>query len=219
MILFIEEFDRFFVIVRRTWAICFFKLATCFERGSSEQHSTVKSDKENKIDVCLPMDWYSFKRWSKTSRRSSKVRSGSTSFTGHTNSFEGNCTHPRFQFLLSAVPWRYHSASPRTLVELVSWDSNPRIDRKDRLSIFILFADLLYRVVSSLLCRKVLERERDRSVEETNTASLLHLASLKNWQFFTIRPKSFSNWSKLTYSSRSILLFIVRKSIGCVMNL
>ena len=32
--LFREEFERFFDIVRRTWAICFFKLATCFERGS-----------------------------------------------------------------------------------------------------------------------------------------------------------------------------------------
>ncbi len=52
-VLFTDEVERLFVIDRRTWAICFFKLATCFDRGSSNIQKKIKDFNNKFFTKCL----------------------------------------------------------------------------------------------------------------------------------------------------------------------
>ena len=152
-------------MLRRTWEICFFKFATCFERGSSQQQSTVWWVQENRVDAYLPIDWYSFKRWSNTSRRSSKVRSRSNNNDLRSSDFllRGNDTHHHHRFPPSADPWLYRIGWPHTLGGLVWVRSSPTLERKNTSSSPSQSSALPYRVVWSLLCRTALKAENSRN--------------------------------------------------------
>lgn len=84
IVLFADEAERFLLMVRRTCAICFFRLATCFDRGSARKknkHPTSISFFAASPLERLPMAWDSFSRSRSLSRRSSNVWLGSEIFT------------------------------------------------------------------------------------------------------------------------------------------